>query len=221
MGYSLALPCIMAAPIGTKRLQAERLQAAIRAKLRRLAPQQRRVRQEVLRERQLATEVDEYQLLDWRRLRRPLPAANVRAFEPPLQPAALLHQQQAARAARAAAVARVEKAALQRQHELRRGQGESGEQLPAPVPKTVNPFLRIGGPSPAPEQQQGPANGVGEERQQQALVKAEAAPEQQPGSGHKGAAAASGERWSGEPVDDPAAAGTESAGDGRAGRMRQ
>ena len=64
----------------------------------------------------MVPQASEYELLDWRLLRRPLPGANPRAFEPPLQPIALLLQQQAVRAARSATAARAQRAVLQRQH---------------------------------------------------------------------------------------------------------
>ncbi|PRW39105.1 hypothetical protein C2E21_6962 [Chlorella sorokiniana] len=92
-----------AADSSTDPPEGEELQHAIRAKLRRLAPQQQRLREEVLQERELLAQASEFELLDWRLLRRPLPGANPRAFEPPLQPVALLLQQQAVRAARGAA----------------------------------------------------------------------------------------------------------------------
>ena len=159
-------------------LQGERLRAAIRAKMRRLAPQQERVRQAVLEERRLATEVTDSTLLDWRRLRRPLPdgigpprsRTGVPPFEPPLQPAALLQHQQAARAATAAKAARAEREALQRRHLQRQQQpqqaqaaadgsaalpgqaADSSGQLPAPM--HFNPFMRGGGGPPLEEQQQ-------------------------------------------------------------------
>ena len=189
-------------------LQAEQLQQAIRDKLRRLAPQKRKVQQEVLLERSLGQQVrrclslgpaqlpcgavepgassmaasfhasaaavagcaggaapwlspplwpgsfafacwlslvaaqvtglaplpsachaltplqcSEFQLMDWRRMRRPLPGSNPKAFEPPMQPTALLMQQAAVRAQRAAMAARADKLRQQRAY-LERQQRE-------------------------------------------------------------------------------------------------
>lgn len=97
-----------------------------------------------------AAQCSEYELLDWRRFRRPLPGANPRAFEPPQQPLALLVAQQAARAQRAAIASRIDRLQLMRLHqereqhqvqqELQRQQSTKPQQL---------------------QQQQGPLDGAG------------------------------------------------------------
>ncbi|KAI3431550.1 hypothetical protein D9Q98_004599 [Chlorella vulgaris] len=106
----------------------QRLQAAIREKLRHLAPQKRKVQHDVLLERSLK-QCSQHQLLDWRRMRRPLPGSNQYAFEPPLQPMALLTQQAAQRAQRAAVAARAEKLREQRAYlELKQREEQQREQ---------------------------------------------------------------------------------------------
>ena len=85
-------------------------------------------------------------------MRRPLPGANPRAFEPPLQPTALLLRQQAVRAQRAAAQARAERAVLQRQHEQRQAEGAAQQQQQQQPPG--------GGPPAAAAGAGGGANGT-------------------------------------------------------------
>lgn len=67
-------------------------------------------------------------------MRRPLPGSNYKAFEPPLQPVALLTQQAAVRAQRAAMAAKADRLRLQRTYLERQqqGQGQQGGGVAGP-----------------------------------------------------------------------------------------
>ena len=142
-------------------------------------------------------------LMDWRRLRRPLPGANLRAFEPPLQPVALLMQQQAVRAQRTALTARVERLQLMRLHHAwhhaAQAAAEAAEAQPAaqraadglpavltvanqPPPLHVNPFDLSGTAQPT----EGAAAAVQQSQQKQAVEDEPGEKRQRPASSQDG-----------------------------------
>lgn len=161
---------------------AEQLQAAIRAKLQRLAPQQRKLQREVLQERSQA-QCSEFELLDWRRFRRPLPGANPRAFEPPQQPVALLMALHAARAQRAVINSRIDRLQLMRLHQEREEQQaqqppqqqaqqhQQQQGMPAggggSMSMLPNPFSRAGAPQADPQPFAQQQDGWQQQQQQQ------------------------------------------------------
>ncbi|PSC67683.1 hypothetical protein C2E20_8675 [Micractinium conductrix] len=187
----------------TEPSDAERLRDAIRAKLRRLAPQQRKLHQQVVVDQAAAAQCTAHTLMDWRRLRRPLPGANLRAFEPPLQPVALLMQQQAVRAQRTALTARVERLQLMRLHHAwhhaAQAAAEAAEAQPAaqraadglpavltvanqPPPLHVNPFDLSGTAQPT----EGAAAAVQQSQQKQAVEDEPGEKRQRPASSQDG-----------------------------------
>lgn len=99
-----------------------------------------------------AAQCSEFELLDWRRFRRPLPGANARAFELPQQPVALLMAQQAARAQRAAIASRIDRLQLMRLHQEREQQQaqQQRQQQQSPQQRQQQQGLPAGGDGALP-----------------------------------------------------------------------